>query len=159
LNVDAHVSACGIANAACPYMTSCAQLSDEHALPALRVLLVEDHLEMRRLLASVLRADGHVVVEASDGLEALNPLLGRPGDPEIDLVVTDVRMPGCTGLDLLAFVRLEKPLMPVVLITGFGDIATHTEARRLGATAIFDKPFDLYAFRDLVRNLLRGPGI
>jgi CheY-like chemotaxis protein len=139
-------------------MTSCAQLTHEQALPALRVLLVEDHSEMRRLLASVLRADGHVVVEASDGLEALTPLLGRPGDPEIDLVVTDVRMPGCTGLDLLAFVRLERPLMPVVLITGFGDAATHAEARQLGAAAIFDKPFDLYAFRETVRGLLHRPG-
>ncbi|OLD45753.1 MAG: hypothetical protein AUI48_11440 [Chloroflexi bacterium 13_1_40CM_2_68_14] len=139
-------------------MTSCAQLTHEHALPALRILLVEDQLEMRRLLVSVLQADGHVVVEASDGLQALTPLLGRPGDPEIDLVVTDVRMPRCTGLDLLAFVRLERPLMPVVLITGFGDAPTHAEARRLGATAIFDKPFDLYAFRDTVRGLLHRPG-
>lgn len=112
---------------------------------------------MRRLLVSLLQSEGHGVVEASDGLKALASLLRRRGEPEIDLLVTDLRMPGCTGLDLLALVRLERPEMPVVLITAFGDPATHLEARALGAAAVFDKPFDLRAFRDAVRVLLRGP--
>jgi CheY-like chemotaxis protein len=120
------------------------------------VLVVEDHVEMRRLLASLLHADGYVVMEAGDGIEALTPLLGRAADPQIDLVVTDVRMPGCTGLELLAFVRLEKPSVPVVVITAFGDVATHTQAHHLGAAAVFDKPFDLYGFRETVRGLLQA---
>jgi two-component system, response regulator, stage 0 sporulation protein F len=120
------------------------------------VLVVEDHLEMRRLLVSLLQSEGHQVLDASDGLKALAVLLRRRGEPEIDLLVTDVRMPGCTGLDLLAFVRLERPEMPVVLITAFGDSATHLEARGLGAAAVIDKPFDLHQFRDVIRALLRG---
>jgi CheY-like chemotaxis protein len=131
------------------------EFAPELASHVARVLLVEDHVEMRRLLASVLRADGHQVLEASDGLKALGPLLGRRGEPEIDLVISDVRMPGCTGLELLAFLRLERPATPVVLITAFGDRDTHAEARRLGATAILDKPFDVRAFRHLVRTLVR----
>jgi two-component system, response regulator, stage 0 sporulation protein F len=138
-------------------MTPQAELARENTARARHVLLVEDHLEMRRLLASLLRSDGHQVIEASDGLKALGPLLGRRGDPEVDLLVTDLRMPGCTGLELLAFVRLERPETPVVLITAFADAATHAEAARLGAAAVFDKPFDLHSFRDVVRALLRDP--
>jgi two-component system, response regulator, stage 0 sporulation protein F len=139
-------------------MTPPAELVNE-PVPRLRhVLVAEDHLEMRWLLVSLLQSEGHQVVEASDGLKALAALLRRPGKPEIDLLVTDLRMPGCSGLDLLAFVRLERPEMPVVLITAFGDSATHLDARRLGAAAVLDKPFDLHAFRDVVRALVRGTG-
>src|SRR2546428_498388 len=72
---------------------------------------------MRRLLVSLLPADGHVVVEAGDGPEARTPLLGRPGGPGVDLVVTGRPVAGCTRLGLLAVVRSQRPLLPVGLDT------------------------------------------
>src|SRR3954464_2491585 len=89
-----------------------------------RLLLAEDDFELRELLACVLRADGHEVVEACDGNELwamLNLETGTEGPAPFSLVVSDVRMPGLTAFDVLA--RLQRALSetPVILITAFGD--------------------------------------
>ncbi|MFI5308325.1 MAG: response regulator [Polyangiales bacterium] len=129
-----------------------------HDVTAPRVLLAEDDQEMRRMLAATLRKDGCDVVEVCDGRELLqwltaNRLKNGP-DEGLDLLISDVRLPGHGGLDVLAGMRWADWRVPVVLITGFADAATHAEARRLGASALFDKPFDLDDFRTIVWNLL-----
>jgi len=137
----------------------------EHAKDKRCVLIVEDDDEMRRLLASVLRADGYEIVEAASGREGVNYIYdswgmgGRPARP-LDLIVSDVRMPGWTGLDLLDVVRRARMGTPVLLITAFGAPETHQEAARLGAGAVLDKPFDLDEFRAAVAELglQRSPG-
>jgi DNA-binding response OmpR family regulator len=116
--------------------------------PGKQILLAEDEPEMRALLAQRLRARGHKVIEAPDGTHlcaAIDDMLvgGTRWTPIVDLVITDVRMPGCTGIDVLAWLRRRGWPTPVILITAFGDDALHAEARRLGAFAVFDKPFDL----------------
>ncbi|MEI9950463.1 MAG: response regulator [Pseudomonadota bacterium] len=122
-----------------------------------RLLLAEDDFELRELLASVLRADGHEVVEACDGNE-LWALLSRENGAEspapFSLVVSDVRMPGLTAFDVLA--RLQRALTetPVILITAFGDRTTHSRALRLGASRVLDKPFDFDELRDAVHDTL-----
>ena len=77
----------------------------------------------------------------------------------IDLIVTDIRMPGQTGLSIVEGLRNgSKPgswRIPVMLMTAFGDAETHAEAKRLGAV-IFDKPFDLDDFRACAMNMV-GP--
>jgi CheY-like chemotaxis protein len=130
----------------------------EAASPRRRVLLVEDDPEMRELMALALRGDGYEVREAADGLEALR-LLGAEENPGIDLVVSDVRMPGCSGLEMLQRLRGRPSQIPVVLVTAFGDRETHARARRLGA-ALLDKPFELNDLRELVFEALepRSPG-
>ena len=119
----------------------------EHPL----VILAEDDTEFRRLLASVLQQEGYEVVEAPDGLSLLatieNTLTVRRERPDAFLVVADVRMPGLSGLDVLAILRCASWRTPVILITAFGDEATHAEGRELGAVAVFDKPFDVDALR------------
>jgi CheY-like chemotaxis protein len=60
-----------------------------------------------------------------------------------DLVISDVRMPGLTGIEILEGMYKHKGFPPVVLITAFGDEETHEQAHRLGAVAMFDKPFDI----------------
>jgi len=125
------------------------------ALHPRRVLLAEDDDQMRMLVAAALRADGHHVVEARDGRALLDEigseLLGeRPGQLT-DLIVSDIRMPGLTGLEVLAGIRQARWSTPVILITAFGDEATHVAARALGA-ACFDKPFDLDDLRTAVLN-------
>jgi DNA-binding response OmpR family regulator len=123
-----------------------------------RVLLAEDDLEMRTMIACALRSDGHEVIEVADGWQLLQYLtthtLNAAPDERIDLLISDVRMPGKSGLDVLAGMRWADWPMPVILITAFGDLQTHAEARRLGAAAVFDKPFELDDLRTLALNLL-----
>ena len=134
-----------------------------HATPAAverrrLVLLAEDDAAFRRLLASVLEADGYEVVEAADGLALLAEVettlslrRARAGD---FLIVADVCMPGLSGLDVLAILRCANWETPVVLITAFGDDATHAEGRELGAVTVLDKPFAVDTLRAAVLEAL-----
>ena len=123
-----------------------------------RLLLAEDDFELRELLACVLRADGHEVVEARDGNE-LWALLSRAADAEagerrFSLVVSDVRMPGLSAFDVLSQLQRALTETPVILITAFGDRTTHLRALRLGASRVFDKPFDCDELREAVHQTL-----
>jgi CheY-like chemotaxis protein len=123
-----------------------------------KVLVAEDDEWMRRLIVEALQKDGYDVTEVSDGGQALERLAIHPswtGDEEaIDLLVSDVRMPTCSGLQVLERLRGAQRWTPVVLITAFGDDATRTRARSLGA-ALIDKPFPLVELRALAARLLR----
>lgn len=125
---------------------------------AVRVVVAEDDDDMRNLIASGLRRDGMRVTEARDGTELLElmaaQLLGSSSRQPFDLVVSDVRMPGYNGLGALSALRHAGLWMPVILITAFGDEDTHAEAHRLGAVAVFDKPFDVAALRLLARAIV-----
>ncbi len=125
-----------------------------------RILLAEDDQEMRRLLAWTLRQEGYEVVEAENGfklLDRLEPsfldarLFGRI--LEFDLIISDLRMPGLTGTEVMAGLRAFDMHTPVVLITAFGDEEIRAEARELGITAVIDKPFDLATFISVLREL------
>lgn len=122
-----------------------------------KVLVAEDDDDMRHLVAQALRDEGFRVVEARSGWELLgligSAMLERGGNP-LDLIITDVRMHGVTGLEVLAGLREHDWSTPVVLMTAFGDPALHAEAGRLGALAVFDKPFDIRALQRLVRPLV-----
>lgn len=124
------------------------------AAPA-RVLLAEDDDDMRGLVASALREEGFEVTGVRSGNELLecvgSMVLSTDGDVPLDLIVSDVRMPGKTGLEVLAGLRRSDWSTPVILITAFGDERTHSEAMRLGAVAALDKPFDIHELRALAR--------
>ena len=129
------------------------------ALRLPRVLLAEDSDEMRELIAGMLRESGYEVIEARDGIELFEQIeaaVARGGrrNPPISLVISDIRMPGLTGLNVLGILRCGYWRTPVILITAFGDEQTHAEARELGAAATFDKPFDLEDLRRAVRRLV-----
>jgi CheY-like chemotaxis protein len=127
-------------------------------LRPLRILVAEDDREMRRMMTASLSDEGFVVVEAGDGnrlLELIGSQLLSPNRDHVDLIISDVRMPGHTGLEVLAGLRGSDWATPFILITAFGDEETHAEARRLGAVAIFDKPFDLDDLKTAVMNLAR----
>ena len=109
-----------------------------------RVLVAEDDHDMRALLVRQLERAGFEVDAVASGDEALDQLAEAiVNDRHFELIIADIRMPGCTGLNLLAGVRKRDWHTPVILITGFGTPETHDEARRLGAYAVFDKPFDI----------------
>lgn len=127
----------------------------------IRVLLAEDDRELRLLLATALRRDGYEVLEAHDAkhlLELMGEALVSGNGAPVDVVVSDIRMPGASGLDLLAGLRRDDWTTPVVLITAFGDPETHAEAYRLGADAVLDKPLDVDDLRQVVQTLVSMRG-
>jgi DNA-binding NtrC family response regulator len=127
----------------------------EALLKPIRVLLAEDDTEMRRLLVSALLRERCEVIEARNGLQLWEQLerAVRGQQHELDLIISDVRMPGRSGLDVLRVLRRTDRQTPVILITAFGDPDTHAEAYKLGALAVFNKPFDLDDLRTLVTSL------
>ena len=106
-----------------------------------------------------LARDGYEVIAAQNGLEMIEEirmLLFR-GDPmPVDLIVSDERMPGMPGLEFLSVLREAEWPTPFILITGFGDESTHERALRMGASAVFDKPFDIDDLRRTVLAVLTG---
>jgi DNA-binding response OmpR family regulator len=121
------------------------------------IFLADDDDELRELVAIGLKADGFEVLEARDGGQMLECIRGAllHRTPMPDMVIMDVRMPECSGLALLAALHRARWPTPVILITGFGDAGLHERAKDLGATAVFDKPFDLDELRKTVKALYR----
>jgi len=112
----------------------------------LRVLVVEDDGQLRRLMVARLRARGYDVVEAEDGVDLLGWMgstMWTPGEAPLDAVVTDVNLPDMTALEVLSALRVRDAAIPIVLVTGITDAEVHREAYALGASAILTKPFDL----------------
>jgi len=103
------------------------------------VLIVDDEDALRRALARTLSKQGYQVVDASSGSLALELL----DTHDVDVVVSDIRMPGMDGMALLRLVREQKPDVPFVLLTGTPDVATAVKAVGYGAFEYLTKPDDL----------------
>ncbi len=108
-------------------------------------MLAEDDDEMRRLVAHALREDGASVEELATGRELLDRVAAALDASAAmpDVIVSDIRMPGASGLDVLRELRRRGCEVPVVLLTGFGDEELHAEVRSFSHALLFDKPFDL----------------
>ncbi|HWW74442.1 MAG TPA: sigma-54 dependent transcriptional regulator, partial [Pyrinomonadaceae bacterium] len=102
------------------------------------ILVADDDDSLRRVLEFQLRESGYEVLTAADGLAALDLFTGR----EVDCLITDLRMPGLSGLELLRRASAIKGETPVVVITAFGDVETAVEAMRAGAFDYVTKPFN-----------------
>lgn len=123
-----------------------------------RILVAEDDPEMRRLVADSLRREGYEVIEVSDGgqlmVQLVRELHGRKvWDEAIDLILTDVRMPGRSGLDVIESLRYALRETPVIVMTAFGDRETRALAAKLRAV-LLDKPFRLEELVTVVRGAL-----
>jgi len=123
-----------------------------------RVLVAEDDPAMRELIVAVLRVDGYEVLEASDGRRLLAYIQSSVVDgkqtPPPDLIISDIRMPGYTGLEILKALREAELEVPVVLISAFADDDVHRQAFELGAV-MMDKPLELSTLRNTVKLLVR----
>jgi two-component system NtrC family response regulator len=104
----------------------------------LRILLADDERAIAVTLADDLGRAGHQVRVASDGQQALAALAEGP----FDVLVTDIRMPGVTGIELLKHVKAHTPATEVVIITGYGTIESAVDAIKKGAFEYILKPFD-----------------
>ncbi|MBY0275892.1 response regulator transcription factor [Candidatus Binatia bacterium] len=124
------------------------------------ILLAEDDGELRALIAHALREAGHAVLEASNGFELLDRIeaaiaWGEPARPPISLIISDVRMPGMTGVDVLSVLRCAYWATPVILMSAFADATLRSEAWELGAAAVIAKPFAMEELLDAARVALR----
>lgn len=123
----------------------------------MHILLAEDDLEMRRMLSETLRRDGYAVTEAKNGSELLEYLDGPDALRDVHAIITDVRMPGISGLQALDWLQHVRVLnVPVLVITAFGDHRVREQAARLGAE-LLEKPFELDELRARIRKLPLAP--
>lgn len=121
------------------------------------ILVVDDHKDSRELLEYILAEDGHEIVHAENGNEAIARYRARPAD----LVILDVFMPEKNGLDAMAEIRREFPAAKVVVVTAGWNLGRRdplTLATEAGADATIRKPIDPIGLRRTVETLLPQPG-
>jgi DNA-binding NtrC family response regulator len=122
------------------------------AAPLARVLVVDDDPGVRYTLREILESEGVAVDEAASGAEALE----RLEQAFAPLVITDLRMPGLDGLELLRLLQQRAPAPRVVLITAHGSERTAVEAMKAGAWDYFRKPFEVEELLGVVRRALEA---
>jgi DNA-binding NtrC family response regulator len=111
--------------------------------PPAKILVADDEQNLRRVLVALLRREGHEVVQAANGLEAIEQL----GKGDYDVVITDLRMPGADGMEVLRTASKNYPHVPVIMITAYGSVGQAVEAIKAGAFDYIEKPFE----QDLIR--------
>jgi PAS domain S-box-containing protein len=124
-----------------------------------RVMLVEDEPALARFATQALTRGGYVVTYCRDGIEALRMLDG-PRPVTVDVVVSDVTMPGLTGDKLARELRRLRPELPVILTTGFSHLVPPDAMRTLGVVALLHKPFSAHDLVAAVRDAMeRASGL
>jgi DNA-binding NtrC family response regulator len=118
-------------------------------MPKPRILVVDDEANMRASLRDILNTEGYEVVLAAEGRAALNAF-----DETILLVITDMKMPGMDGFELLRELHQRDPDLPIVMITAFGTMELAVEAMRAGAYDYILKPFEPDQILHDVRNIV-----
>ncbi|WP_395050200.1 sigma-54-dependent transcriptional regulator [Flavobacterium sp.] len=117
-----------------------------------KILIIEDEAAIRRVLAKILSEenDTYQVEDAEDGLAGLEKIKNN----DYDLVLCDIKMPKMDGVEVLEAVKKIKPEIPMVMISGHGDMETAIQTMRLGAFDYISKPPDLNRLLNTVRNAL-----
>ena len=111
----------------------------ERAVEPLRIVVVDDEPAQRELIGGFLKKQGHEVLLAAGGAEAL----ARIREAQVDLVLSDSKMPGMTGPELLGEVKALNPEIPFLLVTAYGTVETAVAAMKDGAADYLLKPLDL----------------
>ncbi len=113
-----------------------------------RILVVDDNKELREILEEFLKADGHHVEGSPNGRDALE----RHQKSRFDLIITDLNMPGISGMELIKTIRKEDQDTEFVIITGYASMDTAVEAVRIGAFDYIVKPFRMEELHVVVKN-------
>ncbi len=114
------------------------------------ILVVDDELSMREFLKILLEKEGYEVNVAADGTSALDCI----AEHQFDLVISDIRMPGMTGLDLLAKVKDSKPDVAFIMITAFASPDDAVTAMKNGAFDYITKPFNVDEIKGIISSVL-----
>ncbi len=117
-----------------------------------KILIIEDEASIRRVLTKILseESDSYRVEDAEDGIQGLEKIKNN----DYDLVLCDIKMPKMDGVEVLEAVKKIKPEIPIVMISGHGDMETAIQTMRLGAFDYISKPPDLNRLLNTVRNAL-----
>lgn len=117
------------------------------------LLIVDDDEGMRENLQELFESLGYRVLTAPNVAEALKAMEGA----SIDLVLTDYKMPGPTGVELIEIARRKRPKLRAILMTAFGDSFTEIESVRRGAIGYLNKPFEADEVAKFVHQILEPP--
>ncbi|MDA1195749.1 MAG: response regulator [Planctomycetota bacterium] len=118
--------------------------------PKARIVVVDDEPQIRELLKAALCREGYEVTTFADGREALRSIESEP----IDVLITDLRMPTISGLDLIRTAKETRPELGSILITAYASTETAVQALRFGADDYLTKPFSIDALRKVVSRVL-----
>src|ERR1051325_11544539 len=113
-----------------------------------KILVADYEQKLRRVLVAMLGRDGHNVVQAASGAEAIERL------SEVDVVITDLRMPGADGMEVLRTATKHFPQIPVIMITAYGSVGQAVEAIKAGAFDYIEKPFEQDSIRTIVEKAI-----
>jgi two-component system, LuxR family, response regulator FixJ len=114
------------------------------------VFFVDDEMRICRIVSRMLEREGILVKSFCRAEDCLAELGASP----CDLLITDLKMPGMDGMELLIEARRKIPKLPVLVLTGYGDVPTAVRALKEGAIDFIEKPFDRVVFLDTIRTML-----
>ncbi len=116
-----------------------------------RILIVEDRASLRKMLERALSSEGFAVESCSDGLSGVETVDSQP----FDLVLTDLKLPGLSGLEVVSACRRRHPPIPVVIMTAYGTVEVAVEAMKRGALDFLEKPVEIDHLYALVNSVLQ----
>lgn len=116
------------------------------------ILIVDDEEGLREGLSKLLESEGYAALSAESGEQALQILQ----QSHIDLVLTDMRMPGMDGIELLKKIRERHPNVGVIILTGYGQIESYIEAMNFGAIEYVSKPFKVNELKFIINKVLNN---
>ncbi len=115
------------------------------------ILLIDDEPEVSSILAEILERAGYAVISKPNAESALSVLLNRI---TVDLVITDLRLPGMSGSELAEVLRKGLPTVPVIMLTAFGTVESYVESRCMGVFEYINKPVQARELRRIVKAAL-----
>ena len=121
------------------------------------ILVVDDEPDVEMLFRQQFRRDlraGRFHMEFAPSAPAAIERALEVGEPSLILILSDINMPGMSGLEMLPEVRAKRPDVPVIMITAYGDAETRRKATERGAEALFTKPIDFVLLRQEIDNRL-----
>ncbi len=119
------------------------------------ILLVDDEPSLLSVLAEILEGAGYAVIAVSDAEAALTELLNGAA---VDLVITDLKLPGMGGYEFAGVLRKALPSVPVIMLTAYGSVESYVEARSMGIFEYINKPVQARELRWIVKKALAEPG-
>ena len=115
-----------------------------------RILIVDDNREIRTVLEEYLKEEGYFAEGAGDGKEALT----KYGQKPYDLIITDLNMPGMTGIELIKEIAKEENTTEFIIITGYASLDSAIEAVKAGAFDYLVKPFRIEELKVVIKNVM-----
>jgi two-component system, OmpR family, KDP operon response regulator KdpE len=119
------------------------------------ILIAEDELELRILLSALFEMEGFAVFQAEDGISAMETFSARRDS--IDLLITDLGLPGLGGLELIMKIRAIKPSVKIIAASGYGRATIREEVLQAGGDLFYPKPFSVDDILLAAKQLLHTP--